>query len=138
MQPSYGLSDEQVENMILESFDYAEKDLLDRQLIEARNEAETIVAALKKGKQSPAFQQLDPPEREQIWRCERDLKAARMQDDPRKLRAAIDALNQATLRFAELMMDTAVSTALKGKSMESADLGEGPAAPHPIGKAEFE
>jgi hypothetical protein len=36
------------------------------------------------------------------------------------------------------MMDTAVSTALKGKSMESADLGEGPAAPHPIGKAEFE
>jgi hypothetical protein len=61
-----------------------------------------------------------------------------MQEDPRKLRAAIDALNQATLRLAELMMDTAVSTALKGKSMESADLGEGPAAPHPIGKAEFE
>ena len=60
VQPSYGLSDEQVENMILESFDYAEKDLLDRQLIEARNEAETILAALKKGKQSPAFQQLAP------------------------------------------------------------------------------
>jgi Fe-S protein assembly chaperone HscA len=138
VQPSYGLSDEQVENMILESFDYAEKDLLDRQLIEARHEAETILAALKKGKQSPAFQQLSPPEREQIWRCERELKAVRMQEDPRKLRAAIDALNQATLRLAELMMDTAVSTALKGKSMESADLGEGPAAPHPIGKAEFE
>jgi Fe-S protein assembly chaperone HscA len=138
VQPSYGLSDEQVENMILESFDYAEKDLLDRQLIEARHEAETILAALKKGKQSPAFQQIPPPEREQIWLCERELKAVRMQDDPRKLRAAIDALNQATLRLAELMMDTAVSTALKGKSMESADLGEGPAAPHPIGKAEFE
>ncbi|MGA2962532.1 MAG: Fe-S protein assembly chaperone HscA [Candidatus Korobacteraceae bacterium] len=138
VQPSYGLSDEQVENMILESFDYAEKDLLDRQLIEARNEAETILTALKKGKQSPAFQQLAPPEREQVWLCERELKAARLQDDPRKVRAAIDALNQATLRLAELMMDTAVSTALKGKSMESADLGEGPAAPHPIGKAEFE
>jgi hypothetical protein len=61
-----------------------------------------------------------------------------LQDDPRKVRAAIDALNQATLRLAELMMDTAVSTALKGKSMENADLGEGPSAPHPIGKAEFE
>jgi molecular chaperone DnaK (HSP70) len=85
VQPSYGLSDEQVENMILESFDYAEKDLLDRQLIEARHEAETILAALKKGKQSPAFQQIPPPEREQIWLCERELKAVRMQDDPRKL-----------------------------------------------------
>jgi len=138
VQPSYGLSDEQVENMILESFDYAEKDLLDRQLIEARNEAETILTALKKGKQSPAFQQLAPREREQIWLCERELKAVRLQDDPRKVRAAIDALNQATLRLAELMMDTAVSTALKGKSMENADLGEGPSAPHPIGKAEFE
>ena len=138
VQPSYGLSDEQVENMILESFDYAEKDLLDRQLIEARNEAETILTALKKGKQSPAFQQLPPPEREQIWLCERELKDARLQDDARKVRAAIDALNQATLRLAELMMDTAVSSALKGKSMENADLGEGPSAPHPIGKAEFE
>ncbi len=138
VQPSYGLSDEQVENMILESFDYAEKDLLDRQLIEARNEAETILAALKKGKQSPAFQQLAPPEREQVWLRERELKAARLQDDPRKVRAAIDALNQATLRLAELMMDTAVSSALKGKTMENADLGEGPSAPHPIGKAEFE
>jgi molecular chaperone DnaK (HSP70) len=138
VQPSYGLSDEQVENMILESFDHAEKDLLDRQLIEARNEAETILAALKKGKQSPAFQQLAPREREQIWLSERELKAVILQEDPRKVRAAIDALNQATLRLAELMMDTAVSTALKGKSMENADLGEGPAAPHPIGKAEFE
>jgi len=138
VQPSYGLSDEQVESMILESFDYAEKDLLDRQLIEARNEAETILTALQKGKQSPAFQQLSPPEREQIWLRERELKAARMHEDPRQLRAAIDALNQVTLRLAELMMDTAVSSALKGKSMENAEVGEGPSAPHPIGKAEFE
>ena len=41
------------------------------------------------------------------------------------------------MRLAELMMDAAVSSALHGKSMESADMGEGPVAPHPIGKAEF-
>ena len=46
VQPSYGLTDEQVENMILDSYDNAEQDMIDRQLIEARNEAETILAAL--------------------------------------------------------------------------------------------
>jgi hypothetical protein len=42
------------------------------------------------------------------------------------------------MRLAELMMDTAVSTALKGKNMDETDLGEGPTAPHPMAKAEFE
>ena len=50
VQPSYGLTDEQVENMILESFDFAEDDFHRRQVIEARNEAETILAALEKGR----------------------------------------------------------------------------------------
>ncbi len=50
----------------------------------------------------------------------------------------VDALNQGTMRLAELMMDSAVGTALKGKSMETADVGEGPAAPHPIAQAEIE
>src|SRR5271155_295178 len=44
VQPSYGLTDDQVESMILDSFDYAEEDFRQRQLIEARNEAETILA----------------------------------------------------------------------------------------------
>ena len=48
VQPSYGLTDEQVESMILESFDSAEEDFRQRQLIEARNEAETILSALEK------------------------------------------------------------------------------------------
>ena len=50
VQPSYGLTDEQVENMLLESFDYAEEDFRQRQVIEARREADTILAALAKGK----------------------------------------------------------------------------------------
>ena len=53
VQPSYGLTDEQVESMILESFDYAEEDFRQRQVIEARNEADTILAALEKGTQRP-------------------------------------------------------------------------------------
>src|SRR5216117_4017501 len=46
VQPSYGLTDEQVETMILDSFDQAEEDLRQRQVIEARVEAENILGAL--------------------------------------------------------------------------------------------
>src|SRR6266581_413808 len=62
VQPSYGLTDEQVESMLLESYDYAEEDFRQRQVIEARNEAETIVTALDKGRQSPAWGQLTSDE----------------------------------------------------------------------------
>jgi len=138
VQPSYGLTDEQVENMILESFDYAEEDFAKRQVIEARNEANTILAALEKGRSSPAWEQLSSREREAIGKLENALKAVMPGDDYHAIRTAIDALNQATMHLAELMMDSAVSTALKGKRMDTADVGEGPAAPHPIAKAEIE
>jgi len=138
VQPSYGLTDEQVESMILDSFDYAEEDFRRRQLIEARNEAQTILAALEKGKQSPAWGKLTTDEKKQIAKLEKALGAVKTEDDYAAIRKAIDALNQGTMRLAELMMDSAVSTALKGKTMDEADLGEGPAAGHPVAKADFE
>jgi len=138
VQPSYGLTDEQVENMILESFDTAEEDFRQRQVIEARNEAETILAALEKGKKSPAWGRLTNDEKKQIAKLEKSLNEIKGGDDYQAIRKAIDGLNQATTRLAELMMDTAVATALKGKTMDQADLGEGPEAPHPVAKAEFE
>ncbi len=139
VQPSYGLTDEQVENMLLASFDYAEEDLRQRQVIEARREADTILTALAKGKQNPAWQELASEERGNVETLEKTLIATKdgNNDDYHAIRAAIDALNQATLRLAELMMDTAVSTALKGKAMDDTDLEEGPQAGHPVAKAEF-
>jgi molecular chaperone DnaK len=138
VQPSYGLTDEQVESMILESFDSAEEDFRQRQVIEARNEAETILSALEKSKKSPAWGQLANGERKQISKLEKALQDVKDQDDYQKIRKAIDALNQGTMRLAELMMDTAVSTALKGKTMEQADMGESPETGHPVAKADFE
>ena len=138
VQPSYGLTDEQVEGMILESFDKAEDDFRERQVIEARNEAGTILAALEKGRKSPAWEHLSPGERTQIDGLERSLNAVKGGNDYQAIRQAIDALNHGTMRLAELMMDSAVATALKGKTMDQADLGDGPTAPHPVAKAEFE
>ena len=137
VQPSYGLTDEQVENMILESFDSAEEDFRERQVIEARREAETILAALEKGKQSPAWRLLSSAEKKEIAKLEKALRGSKGGDDYPAIRQGIDQLNQATMRLAELMMDGAVSSALTGKTMDQADLGEGPTAPHPVAKAEF-
>lgn len=138
VQPSYGLTDEQVEGMILDSFDNAEEDFRRRQLIEARNETATILTALEKAKKSPGWGQLTSDEKKQIAKLEKALTAVNAEEDYQAIRKATDTLNHATTRLAELMMDSAVSSALKGKNMEETDLGEGPTAPHPMAKAEFE
>ncbi|MGP0096895.1 MAG: Fe-S protein assembly chaperone HscA [Terriglobales bacterium] len=138
VQPSYGLTDEQVENMLLESFDYAEEDFRQRQVIEARREAETILTALAKGKKTPAWQDLTREERSKAESLEQALIGVKDGDDYHAIRTAIDTLNQATMHLAELMMDTAVSTALKGKTMDHTDIEEGPRAGHPVAKADFE
>src|SRR5271169_5385352 len=138
VQPSYGLTDEQVETMILDSFDHAEEDFRQRQVIEARREAETILTALAKGKKSPAWQELASEERRNIDTLDKALDGVKDGDDYHAIRKAIDLLNQGTMRLAELMMDTAVSTALKGKTMDEADMGEGSETGHPVARAEFE
>ena len=137
VQPSYGLTDEQVENMIIESFDYAEEDFRQRQVIEARNEAETMLTALGKGRNNPAWEQLRSQERTNIDKLEAALRAVMKEDDYQTIRTAIDALNQGTMHLAELMMDSAVGAALKGQKMDTADVGEGPESPHPIAQAEI-
>src|SRR5579862_5329634 len=110
VQPSYGLTDEQVEGMILDSFDNAEEDFRQRQLIEARNEAETILDALDKGRKSPAWNQLGKDERSRIAKLENSLIQVKKEDDYQDIRKAIEVLNQGTTRLAELMMDSAVSS----------------------------
>jgi molecular chaperone DnaK/molecular chaperone HscA len=67
------------------------------------------------------------------------LQAAVRGADYRQIRAGIERLDKATRRFAELMMDNAVSGAMQGKTMEAAgeNIGEGPTAPHPFAKAEI-
>jgi Fe-S protein assembly chaperone HscA len=140
VKPTYGLTDSQVEEMIIASFDHAQDDLHKRQVIEARVEAENILLALEKAQRSPAWGQLTGDEKRRIEVLETELKEAKTGDDYKSIRAAIDALNEGTMRLAELMMDSAVSDAIKGKTMSGADsdLGEGPSAPHPIAPAEFE
>lgn len=139
VKPTYGLTDEQVESMILESFDHAEEDFHQRLLVETRNEAETMLSLVDKAPSSPAWKLLTPEEHLLIAHRKAVLDAVRKEDNSRAIRNAIDALDKATRHFASLQMETAVSAALKGKTMEGAgkELGEGVSAPHPFAPAEI-
>jgi molecular chaperone DnaK len=138
VKPTYGLTDEQVENMLLESYDYAEEDFRQRQIIEARREADTILQGLAKAKNSHAWLDISNDERRHVEMQEKALVEVRDGDDYHAIREAIETLNGATTHLAELMMDTAVSTALKGKAMDDTGMEDGPHAGHPMAKADFE
>ncbi|WP_260706517.1 Fe-S protein assembly chaperone HscA [Edaphobacter flagellatus] len=140
VKPTYGLTDEQVEEMILSSFDNAEEDMQQRQVIEAKNEAETILTAVDKGRKHEAWKKLSADEVAVIGEEEDALKVTLQGNDYKEIRAAIERLDKATRRFAELMMDSAVTGALGGKTMEAAgeSIGEGPTAPHPFAKAQID
>jgi molecular chaperone DnaK/molecular chaperone HscA len=144
VKPTYGLTDEQVETMILDSFDNAEKDITERQVIEAKNEAHTILDAVEKGKKTHAWQELTFSEIEFIEAGVHELEASLKGGDHKIIRQAIERLDKATRRFAELMMDQAVTGAMKGQTMAAAgesmgqNLGAAPSAPHAFAPAEVE
>ena len=140
VKPTYGLTDEQVESMILESFDHAEDDINARQVIEAKNEANTILEAVQKAEKQPVWQKLTSVEHEEIEAAAAEVRASLGNEDYRVIRKSIEQLDQKTRRLAELMMDSAVGGALGGKTMQAAGetLGEGPTAPHPFAPAQIE
>jgi len=139
VKPTYGLTDEQVEGMILDSFDNAEADFAKRLLIEARLEAENILLLVERAPLKPAWAQLTGEELATISAAQDRLRAVTLGEDDKAIRAATLALDQATRRFAELMMEAAVTTAIRGKTMGEAgeELGEAVTAPHPMAAAEF-
>jgi len=118
VKPSYGLSEEQVEAMIQESFDRAEEDMRERQMREARVEADSILLATEKAQKNEAWLSLPRGERESIEKAKQDIQAAYNGSDYRLLNERIEALNKATQTLAENMMNTAVRGALKGTKID--------------------
>jgi Fe-S protein assembly chaperone HscA len=115
VKPTYGLTDEQVEHMILESFEYAEADIEARQVIEARNEAESVLNATAKGLQDEEYANLTPEEKAEIEAATGNLRRALSSNEHRVIREAIERLSQATMHLAELIMNSAIAKALKDK-----------------------
>jgi len=117
VQPSYGISDTEIERMLEESIEYAEQDFAERQAIEARTEAETILAATQKALGTPQAASLSAEERAAIDATVAALKESVGGSDYKLIRKRIDELNNATMHLAELVMNSAVSTALQGRKL---------------------
>jgi molecular chaperone DnaK (HSP70) len=122
VKPSYGLTDDEVERMLLDSFEHAEADFVARLLIEARNEAETVVNATEKTLRSPEYAEiarsaLSPAEEQKIQSVLAGLKMVLTSNDRDTIQKWTHALNDATRRLAESVMNRSVQAALSGKSI---------------------
>ena len=117
VQPSYGINDSEIERMLEESIEYAEQDFAERQVIEARTEAESILSATAKALASPQAAGLSDDERAKIYASVAALKDSVAGSDYKLIRKRIDELNQATEHLAELLMNSAVSSALEGRKL---------------------
>jgi molecular chaperone DnaK len=117
VQPSYGISDNEIERMLEESIEYAEQDFAERQVIEARTESEAILAATQKALGTPESATLSSEEQAAIVQSVAALQESAAGNDYKLIRKRIDELNQATTHLAELVMNGAVSTALEGRKL---------------------
>ena len=120
VKPSYGLSDEEVERMLIESFEYAEADLEKRNLVTERVEADRILAATRQAfANDPAL--LTDDVRAAGEAAMADLEAAKTGDNYLKIRAAVEALDIATKPFAQARMNRAMEAQFQGKTLEEVE-----------------
>jgi molecular chaperone DnaK len=117
VRPSYGINDAEIERMLEESIEYAEQDFAERQTIEARTEAESILVATDKALAGAQANAIPSDERMGIDVAVAALKESVTGRDYKLIRKRIDDLNHATMNLAEIVMNSAISTALKGKSV---------------------
>ncbi|MEP6861864.1 MAG: Fe-S protein assembly chaperone HscA [Deltaproteobacteria bacterium] len=124
VKPSYGLSDEEVERMLIESFEFAETDLALRNLLTERVEAERILAATRGAFESDAGATehlLDADVRAAGLAAMQALERAMAGDDHLKIRTAIEQLDLATKPFAQARMNRAVEAQLRGLTLDEAE-----------------
>ena len=125
VRPSYGLTDDEIERMVIESFEHAESDLRTRQLVEARVEADQVIKATEK--QLPAAETfvrtgiMAQSDLDRIRRTLAELAESTSSEDHLLIRDRIETLDAASRGLAALVMDKAVKDAIEGRTLEDAE-----------------
>jgi molecular chaperone HscA len=120
VKPSYGLSDEEVERMLLDSFAHADEDVQARQLTEQRVEADRIAAAARAA-MADTPDLLTEEDRRAIDAALARLAAARAGDDHQAIRRAVEALDEASKAFAARRMNVAFERGLRGRDVAAVE-----------------
>ena len=116
VKPSYGLSDQQIAQMLQDSFSTAQSDMRARALVEARVDADRLLLATRSALQADA-DLLEPQERVEIDAAMAALQGSAAGDDAAAIEAAGKALAQATESFAAQRMNRGIARALSGKNI---------------------
>ena len=119
MRPSYGLTKDEVDQMVRESFVHAKDDIDRRLFIELSNEARTVIRATRKA--FDIVSHFKTGEKEDIIDAIAELETALKGNDPQRLREKLDDLNDATADLAVRMANGAIASALKEKSVDEAN-----------------
>ncbi len=120
VQPSYGLTDEKVEKILLESFEFAEEDIRMRQLLESKNEAHTILVATIRALDNIGKIKISDEDIKKIKRVISELEKECTGEDPVAIRKKIDLLNETTMPFADQIMDDVLKSALENRKLSEA------------------
>jgi molecular chaperone HscA len=123
VKPSHGLTDEEIERMLLASLEHAEDDMTARLLIDARIEAQRILRAAEHQLESNG-DLLSADERAPIERAMQSLRAAMESSDHRPIKDAIERLDHDSAEFAKRVMDRGIERALKGRTAAEFETGE--------------
>ncbi len=119
VKPQYGLTDEDVEKMLLDSVTNAKEDMKTRALVEAQTEArqllDTTIGFLIKNKLFLTKEELAATEN-----AMNDLNKLVSTGDKDQIHAAVEKLNEISRPFAERLLDEAIKKTIKGKNIDSA------------------
>ncbi len=117
VKPSYGLSDGEIERMLIDSIEHAEDDVAARLLREQQVEADRVLEAVT-GALAQDGQLLDAAERAPIDEAVAALRAAHEGSEPRAIKRAIEELEDASAVFVARRMDASIKQALAGHNVE--------------------
>lgn len=116
VKPQYGLSDAEVEEMLLDSLTHAKDDVAKRALVEARTEGEQLLETTEKfiAKNASLLSQHELIETAEYMQA---LQLALTMEDKDLIHRKVEELNEISRPYAERVMDQAVSTAMKGRTV---------------------
>ncbi|MCI0617641.1 Hsp70 family protein, partial [bacterium] len=117
VKPSYGLTDEEVERMLIDSMESAETDFEARMVIDARNDADIVLRSTDKAmKRADEF--ISAKEQEEIHQAEKELRDAYSGTNHSLIREKIEKLDQSTQNLAQGIMNSTITNALKDKTLD--------------------